>query len=283
MTATLAGEIIDRTGPGGAPGAEEFSRFPGVSGGAYGAAVIRAALADAAERGKRRPARIDNARWFGAAKPSAPDFRDLLALLPAILVCGDYLSSGFIGLGFRDNLAPAKPVRLGLADRRPRRAARAELGAPLQLNHRSSPINRRLCGGSRARACAARFGYAGTGRGLDAAAAAQRHVGDNRAAHRRDRSGLDQTPGGEPRQSGREAAVLCPRPLTCSRMSPPLRAGAPAAPPNAAISATRCSPVHGGAAERALSGHFAGGSVRDDADLAMATASSMAAISKTPA
>jgi len=108
MAATLAGEVIDRTKTeGAAPGRKIFA-ISGVSGGAFGAATIRAALADAAERGNGAPPCVRSAPlWFGAAA-GAPDPTTSWRSCLQLLVSGDYLSSGFIGLGFRDNFAPRR-------------------------------------------------------------------------------------------------------------------------------------------------------------------------------
>lgn len=114
MAATFAGEIIDRTGTGGAPGRKIFA-ISGVSGGAFGAAAIRAALADASESGGGggTPCARENLNWFGAETKEAPDtrapdYRVSWRSCLQMLVSGDYLSSGFIGLGFRDGFAPSE-------------------------------------------------------------------------------------------------------------------------------------------------------------------------------
>lgn len=111
MTATVVGHLIDRETDLrdpvaiGAPGRRIFA-FSGVSGGAFGAAVIRAALADAAENGSKAPPCVNTARvWIGdhSRDRDAPyTWRECLQLL----VSGDYLSAAFVGLGFRDNLSP---------------------------------------------------------------------------------------------------------------------------------------------------------------------------------
>lgn len=110
MAATVIGHLIDREpalrdGVGvDAPGRRIFA-LSGVSGGAFGAATIRAALADAAESGSTAPPCVNAARvWFGdhVKRDGADTWRDCLQLL----VSGDYLSAAFIGLGFRDNLSP---------------------------------------------------------------------------------------------------------------------------------------------------------------------------------
>jgi hypothetical protein len=110
MAATTVGEIIDRTREGtggdGAPGRKIFA-ISGVSGGAYGAAAIRAALADAADSGATgTPCVRSHPTWFAADAKAAPDYRSSWRSCLQLLVSGDYLSSGFIGLGFRDNFAP---------------------------------------------------------------------------------------------------------------------------------------------------------------------------------
>jgi hypothetical protein len=108
MEATLLGEIMDRTSaPGLAPGRMIFA-ISGVSGGAYGAAVVRAALTEAGESDHAPPCRLAPATWFGTDKPALPPPQSSWRSCLQALVSGDYLSSGFIGLGFRDNFAPRK-------------------------------------------------------------------------------------------------------------------------------------------------------------------------------
>lgn len=110
MAATVIGHLIDRE-PAlhDADGVESPGRrifaFSGVSGGAFGAAVIRAALADTVDGGSRTPPCVNTARvWFGdhVKRGAGYTWRECLQLL----VSGDYLSAAFIGLGFRDNLSP---------------------------------------------------------------------------------------------------------------------------------------------------------------------------------
>ena len=182
MAATLAGEIIDRTKGDGAPGRKIFA-LSGVSGGAFGAATIRAALADAAERGGAPPCVRSAPLWFGAAS-GAPDpsvsWRSCLQLL----VSGDYLSSGFIGLGFRDNFAPRQITPgSGSMISRPRRIAGTELGAPLQLHIRAQPVAADVWRAA-GQGPVSRLRLSGRRSGLAAAAAAQRHVRLDRAPHR---------------------------------------------------------------------------------------------------
>jgi hypothetical protein len=107
MEATLIGEIIDRTGgaPGAAPGRKIFA-ISGVSGGAFGGATIRAALADAADAGGAPPCKVAPRSWFGAGEADVDNMRASWRSCLQALVSGDYLSDGFIGLAFRDNLAP---------------------------------------------------------------------------------------------------------------------------------------------------------------------------------
>lgn len=112
MAATVIGHLIDRDGDLAdapeltSPGRRIFA-FSGVSGGAFGAATFRAALADAAEKGVTTPPCVNTARvWVGAHEKRDPtkSWRDCLQLL----VSGDYLSPAFVGLGFRDNFSPRK-------------------------------------------------------------------------------------------------------------------------------------------------------------------------------
>jgi hypothetical protein len=112
MAATVIGELIDHepslrdADSVSAPGRRIFA-LSGVSGGAFGAATIRAALADAAEVGSRTPPCVNSARvWFGdhATRRDTFSWRECLQLL----VSGDYLSPAFVGLGFRDNLSPRR-------------------------------------------------------------------------------------------------------------------------------------------------------------------------------
>jgi hypothetical protein len=164
MVATFVGEMIDRTGPGGAPGRKIFA-LSGVSGGAYGAAAVRAALADSAERGRAEPpcARATG-DWFGAANPSAPDFRASWRACLQLLVSGDYLSSGFIGLGFRDGFAPPNPFGPGslILDR----AALLEQSWERHYNYVADLTRKpHVCGQRAGKGLCRAFGYAGTGEG----------------------------------------------------------------------------------------------------------------------
>ena len=152
MAATFAGEIIDRTKGDGAPGRKIFA-ISGVSGGAFGAATIRAALADSAERQEtlgRRPALRDQRPNLVRRGGRRDRPERLLALVPAIAGVGRLSVERFhwprVSRQFR---AEPKTVRLGFADPRPRRAAGAELGAPLQLYFRAQPVAATLRDASR--------------------------------------------------------------------------------------------------------------------------------------
>ena len=87
----------------------------GVSGGAFGAATIRAALWESLERdGQSPPCEAVPESWFRAGSGDAPALvaRGWRACLQA-LVSGDYLTPAFVGLGFRDNLSPAARIVSG--------------------------------------------------------------------------------------------------------------------------------------------------------------------------
>ncbi|MBG0811796.1 hypothetical protein IY145_20825 [Methylosinus sp. H3A] len=112
MAATVVGHLIDRDGDLGdgpaltSPGRRVFA-FSGVSGGAFGSAIFRAALSDVAEKDVATPPCVNTARvWVGAHEGRDPttSWRDCLQLL----VSGDYLSPTVVGLGFRDNFSPRK-------------------------------------------------------------------------------------------------------------------------------------------------------------------------------
>ena len=115
--ATFVGTILDRMpatpGEAATPGRRVFA-ISGVSGGAYGAAVIQAALADAqapspgadpASPAPATPCRHAHRTWFGyPSHPSDGPFSWLQCL--QALTSGDYLSPTIVGLGFRDEIAP---------------------------------------------------------------------------------------------------------------------------------------------------------------------------------
>jgi hypothetical protein len=116
--ATFVGEILDRMPPAQGRGRSDPARrifsISGVSGGSVGAVAIRTALADAmSDPSGAPPCRTAYRTWFGAARvgqsPEVFTWRDCLQAL----VTGDYLSPVFIGLGFRDNFAPARFVVAG--------------------------------------------------------------------------------------------------------------------------------------------------------------------------
>jgi hypothetical protein len=116
--ATFVGEILDRMPPASGrvrpDPARRIFAISAVSGGALGAAVIRAALADAAQDPNGAPpCRTAHRTWFradeGPGKQRIFSWRECLQAL----VTGDYLSPVFIGLGFRDNFALAREVFRG--------------------------------------------------------------------------------------------------------------------------------------------------------------------------
>ena len=113
MTATVVGHLMDRDGELGddpdlkSPGRRIFA-ISGVSGGSVGAVVIRAAIEDSLTKTHGKPPCANDQRnWFqnpvGEPNDSyGTSWRSCLQLL----VGGDFLSSAFVGFGFRDNFAP---------------------------------------------------------------------------------------------------------------------------------------------------------------------------------
>ena len=112
MMATVVGELIDRDKAAGDPAeapnpARRIFAISGVSGGAFAAAVARAAIADSAENPNHGPPCLFADRtWFGAAATTQRDLKTSWRACLQALVSGDYLSPVFVGLGFRDNFAP---------------------------------------------------------------------------------------------------------------------------------------------------------------------------------
>ena len=115
--ATAVGELLDRAGkfPDAqgreiAPARRIFA-ISGVSGGAFGAATIRTALADSLGRGQSGPPclRPPN-EWFA---PLAGDVKTSWRACLQALVSGDYLTPAFVGLAFRDNFSPPNPFSGG--------------------------------------------------------------------------------------------------------------------------------------------------------------------------
>ena len=116
--ATAVGELLDRAdelpdagiGRAIAPARRIFA-ISGVSGGSFGAATIRTALADSLERGQSAPPCLRAPHgWFGAG---AGDVTTSWRACLQALVSGDYLSPAFVGLAFRDNFSPPNPVSGG--------------------------------------------------------------------------------------------------------------------------------------------------------------------------
>ena len=110
--ATFVGDFLDRMPLSGkqeapTPGRRIFA-ISGVSGGAYGAAVIQAALVEAQSGGDGNvpPCRSAQKTWFGFQdwheRGNGFTWRQCLQALTS----GDYLSSTIIGLAFRDFAAP---------------------------------------------------------------------------------------------------------------------------------------------------------------------------------
>ena len=105
--ATAIGDLLDRAG--GLPDANGRALAParrifaisGVSGGSFGAATIRTALADSLALGQGPPPcqRPTNG-WFGA---DASAVRSSWRACLQALVAGDYLTPAFVGLAWRDN------------------------------------------------------------------------------------------------------------------------------------------------------------------------------------
>lgn len=110
--ATAVGYILDRADalPDARPGASPARRIfaiSGVSGGAFGAATVRTALWEAAlNNSATPPCRKASEDWFHADKNQVT--KSWRACLQALVV-GDYLTPAFVGLGFRDNVAPPLP------------------------------------------------------------------------------------------------------------------------------------------------------------------------------
>jgi hypothetical protein len=165
MTATVIGHLMDRDGELGdgpdlkSPGRRIFA-ISGVSGGSLGAVVIRAAIEDSLTKTNMKPPCANDQRnWFqkpvGGADPKT-SWRACLQLL----VSGDYLSSAFVGFGFRDNFAPPG---LDMLDR-------AALLEQAWERHYDYVVNEpaswsqigRDCDASSRRGLCRLFGYAGT-------------------------------------------------------------------------------------------------------------------------
>ena len=109
FTATVVGELFDTPAPGGTaadktyPMINRLFAMSGVSGGSVGAAVIYAAVADWRDSGSW-PCVKNRETWFKAGETNGPPttWRGCLQLLTS----GDYLTPVFVGMGFRDNIAP---------------------------------------------------------------------------------------------------------------------------------------------------------------------------------
>ena len=105
------GDAPDLTSP-----ARRIFALSGVSGGAFGAATIQAALWDSLEKDDAPPCRYPHRTWYrSAAHPAGAPFswRECLQALTS----GDYLSPTMIGIAFRDNFAPPLGTGWVLPDR----------------------------------------------------------------------------------------------------------------------------------------------------------------------
>lgn len=103
-----ADELPDAHAPGASPARRIFA-ISGVSGGSFGAATVRTALWEAARANPASPTppcKEAPPEWFHADKAAVKT--SWRACLEALVV-GDYLTPAFIGLGFRDNVAPPLP------------------------------------------------------------------------------------------------------------------------------------------------------------------------------
>ena len=89
--------------------ARRIFAISGVSGGSFGAATIRTALADALTRGQGSPPCLKpTPNWFKTRVAPASVRANWRACLQA-LVAGDYLTPAFVGFAFRDNFSPPSP------------------------------------------------------------------------------------------------------------------------------------------------------------------------------
>ena len=118
---TIVGTILDNMPELGDPQeltspARRIFALSGVSGGAFGAATIQAALWDSLEKDDAPPCRYPHRTWYrSAAHPPGTPFswRECLQALTS----GDYLSTAMIGIAFRDNFAPPLGTGWTLPDR----------------------------------------------------------------------------------------------------------------------------------------------------------------------
>ena len=175
FTATVVGEMLDAfklpyladapTAQANNPARRIFA-MSGVSGGALGFAIVKAALLDFADA---KPCNKEDGKW----RPCLQD-----------LVSGDYLSPVFVGLGFRDQVAP--PIfPFNDANRWGDRAALLEIAWERQYMRASGEVVWGLPGrGERARPLPA-IRLSRQREALDAAPPPQRHIGRNRPAHHR--------------------------------------------------------------------------------------------------
>jgi hypothetical protein len=117
-------ELPDASSDQHASPARRVFAISGVSGGAFGAVAIRTALWEAQNRQHNAPPCVAAPRgWF--APPDLVVTQSWRGCLQA-LVAGDYLTPAFVGLAFRDNLAPRAFIWGGPSVVRDDRAALVE-------------------------------------------------------------------------------------------------------------------------------------------------------------
>ncbi|GJD48969.1 hypothetical protein OPKNFCMD_1695 [Methylobacterium crusticola] len=167
-TATVVGEILDRMpeladhAGSDQPGRRIFA-MSGVSGGALGVTLIRAALADAAAGGP--PCRFAHRTFFRARLiwdgQASFTWRDCLQALAS----GDFLSPAFVGLAYRDNVALPVPFEVGpfpLRDRAALLEQAWERHYDYVTRSGESPFSvGDICGREAGRGLCRRFGYLG--------------------------------------------------------------------------------------------------------------------------
>ena len=168
MVATVVGDLLDRANAKGDPAdaanpGRSIFAISGVSGGAFGAAVARAALADAAESPNRNPPCIAAQQTWFAANDGSRDFHNSWRSCLQLLVSGDYLSPVFVGLGFRDNLFAPREWLLWGKSLIEDRAALLEEAWERHYNSVTAAghaTNGAACGDDAGHGLCRRFGYA---------------------------------------------------------------------------------------------------------------------------
>lgn len=169
MTATVIGHLLDRANELNDPAglhspARRIFALSGVSGGAFAAATIRAAIADAIARQSDAPPCVATHRtWFGSGRDDDA-YRSSWRACLQLLVSGDYLSPVFVGFGFRDYLAPPKWL-FGRQSWIEDRAALLEKAWERHYDYVTSGQGRletgAACGAETDKGLCRKFGYAG--------------------------------------------------------------------------------------------------------------------------